>query len=58
MDYNIAVALLDLTDATAIGEAELAVSCETTEDSYDVFRCLVRLVYDNHPSETNCSEEG
>lgn len=45
MDDDVAVTFLHLAHTAAIGERELAVAREATEDGDDVLRSLVRLVY-------------
>ena len=49
VDNNVPLALLHLTYASTIGQGELTVPREATEDRDDVFSGLVGLINYNHP---------
>ena len=57
VDNDVAFALLHLAHTAAVCECELAMACETAEDSDDVLRSFVRLVYYDDPSHLYGSEK-
>ena len=57
MNHDVILPVPDEPDPASVGKAHLTMSSETPEHGNDMFRGLVRLIYDYHSTQRDCAKE-